>query len=119
MIRIPAQESGRCLFSCGEIKSLLQMRDLLMKSEALKRSAQNNTEQDFEFAFYKSIDDVLVQGLEQNQDFYMTLLNNEELNKEVLGIFISEIYSGLRDRAKAFEYSKVEEEEKMAAEGDK
>ncbi len=80
------------------IKSLLQMRDLLMKSEALKRSALNNTERDFEFAFYKNIDAVLVQGLEQNQDFYTTLLNDEELKKEVLGIFISEIYAGLRNK---------------------
>lgn len=100
------------------IKSLFQMRDLLMKSEALKRSAQNNTERDFEFAFYKSIDDVLVQGLEQNQDFYTTLLNNEELKKEVLGIFVSEIYSGLRDRAKTFVYPEVEEEVQMAADED-
>lgn len=90
---------GKAFDSDVVIKSLLQMRNLLMKSDALKSSAQNNTERDFEFAFYKSIDDVLVQGLEQNQDFYTTLLNNEELKKEVLGIFVSEIYSGLRDRA--------------------
>lgn len=98
------------------IKSLLQMRDLLMKSAALKRSAQNNTERDFEFAFYKSIDDVLVQGLEQNQDFYTTLLNNEELKREVLGMFISEIYAGLRDKNKVYEYPDTEEIVMEAAE---
>lgn len=101
------------------IKSLLQMRDLLLKSDTLKRSAKNNTERDFEFSFYKNIDEVLIQGLEQNQDFYTTLLNNEELKKEVLGIFVSEIYTGLREKAKTFEPQDFEVNLKEAAEEEK
>ena len=78
------------------IKSILQMRDLLMKSEPLKRSAQNNSERNFEFSYYERVDEALVQGLEQNQDFYTTLLNNEDIKKQVLGMFISEIYTSLK-----------------------
>ena len=79
------------------IKAMLQIKDILMKSENLKRSAKNNTEQDFEFTFYDGIDDALIEGLEQNADFFTLLLNNEEIKRSVLGIFSSEIYNSLRD----------------------
>ena len=79
------------------VKAMLQIKDLLMKSDKLKMSAQNNSEKDFEFAFYDDIDEALIEGLEQNQDFFTLLLNNDEIKKSVLGIFASEIYSSLRD----------------------
>ena len=78
------------------VKAMLQIRDILMKSENLKRSAKNNSEADFEFSFYDDIDDALIEGLEQNQDFFTLLLNNEELKRSVLGIFSGEIYKSLR-----------------------
>ena len=41
--------------------------------------------------------DALIEGLSQNQDFFSLLLSNDEMKKEVLGIFISEIYKSLRE----------------------
>lgn len=79
------------------VKSMLQIRDLLMKSDSLKASAQNNEEKDFEFAYFDSIDDALIEGLSQNQEFFSLLLQNEEIKKEVLGIFAEEIYKSLRE----------------------
>ena len=78
---------------------MLQIKDLLMKSDKLKRSAKNNSEKDFEFTFYDDIDDALIEGLEQNKDFFTLLLNNDEIKKSVLGIFSSEIYTSLRELA--------------------
>ena len=78
---------------------MLQIKDLLMKSEKLKMSAKNNSEKDFEFSFYDDIDDALIEGLEQNQDFFTLLLNNDEIKRSVLGIFTSEIYNSLKDLA--------------------
>ena len=68
----------------------------MMKSEALKTSAKNNSEKDFEFSYYDNIDDALVEGLSQNQDFFSLLLNNDDIKKEVLGIFASEVYKDLK-----------------------
>jgi type I restriction enzyme R subunit len=79
------------------VKAMLQIKDILMKSDRLKVSAKNNSEKDFEFSFYDDIDDALIEGLEQNQDFFTLLLNNEELKRSVLGIFSGEIYASLRD----------------------
>lgn len=78
------------------VKAMLQIKDIMMKSETLKTSAKNNTEKDFEFAYYDNIDEALIEGLEQNQDFFGLLLGNEEMKKKVLGIFAEEIYDSLK-----------------------
>lgn len=79
------------------VKAMLQIKDIMMKSAELKASAKNNTEKDFEFAYFDNIDDALIEGLTQNQDFFTLLLQNEEIKKEVLGIFADEIYKSLRE----------------------
>lgn len=79
------------------VKAMLQIKDIMMKSEKLKKSAKNNTEKDFEFAYFDNIDDALIEGLEQNQDFFSLLLGNEEMKRKVLGIFTDEIYNSLRN----------------------
>lgn len=81
------------------VKSMLQLRDLMMKSGDLRNSAKNNSEHDFELSYFDRIDDMLIEGLEHNKEFFTLLLNNDELKKEVLGTFAEEIYSSLRKGA--------------------
>ena len=88
--------TGKAYDNDVAVKAMLQIKDILMKSEELKASAKNNTEKDFEFAYFTHIDDALIAGLNQNQDFFSLLLQNDEIKKEVLGIFASEIYKSLR-----------------------
>lgn len=78
------------------VKAMLQIRDLLLKSEKLKTSAKNNTVKDFEFSYFDDIDDALIEGLSQNQGFFSLLLSNDEIKRQVLGIFTDEIYQSLR-----------------------
>ncbi len=78
------------------VKAMLQIKDIMMKSDKLRSSAKSNTEKDFEFAYFDNIDDALIEGLEQNQDFFSLLLGNEEMKRKVLGIFSDEIYKSLR-----------------------
>lgn len=79
------------------VKAMLQIRDILMKSEKLKTSAKNNTRQDFEFSYFDDIDDALIEGLAQNQDFFSLLLSNDDMKRQVLGIFSEDIYKSLRN----------------------
>ena len=79
------------------VKAMLQIRDILMKSDKLKTSAKNNTQKDFEFSYFDDIDDALIEGLSQNQEFFSMLLSNDEMKRQVLGIFSGEIYKSLRD----------------------
>lgn len=52
-----------------------------------------------EFAYFDNIDDALVEGLEQNQDFFSLLLDNDEIKRQVLGIFASDVYTELKGKA--------------------
>ncbi len=79
------------------VKSILQIKDILLKSNELKLSAKNNTLKDFEFALYSNVDKALLEGFSQNNEFFKILLNDENLAKEVIGIFTDEIYNTLRD----------------------
>lgn len=76
---------------------MLQIKDILMKSDKLKTSAKNNSEKDFEFSYFDNIDNALIEGLSQNQDFFSLLLSNDDIKKQVLGIFAGEIYKDLRN----------------------
>lgn len=80
------------------VKSMLQIKDIMLKSEKLKTAAKNNTEKDFEFPYFDNIDEALIEGLEQNQDFFSLLLGNEEMKKCVMGIFMDEIYNELKEK---------------------
>ena len=74
------------------IQSVLQIQDMLRKSSVLKTAARNNTERDFAKTFYRDTDELLIRHIEQNEDFFGLLLENEAIKKQVLGIFVNEIY---------------------------
>ena len=74
------------------IQSVLQIQDMLRQSHTLKTAAQHNTESDFEKTFYRDMDELLIRHVEQNEDFFGLLLGNEEIKKQVLGIFVNEMY---------------------------
>jgi type I restriction enzyme R subunit len=79
-------------------KSALQVRDLLLKDEKLKASAKTNTFKDFHFSYDDSVKDALIGGYEQNEDFYSLLLNNEELKKQVMHVFMEDVYKSLKEK---------------------
>lgn len=74
------------------VKAMLQIRDILMKSDKLKTSAKNNTQKDFEFSYFDDIDDALIEGLSQNQDFFSLLLSNDEMKHKILKVFLGDYY---------------------------
>ena len=78
-------------------KSALQMRDLLLKNGHLRDSARNNSLRDFRFAYFDAVQDALLEGFEQNQEFYALLLDNDEKKRELMQVFLEDIYKRLRD----------------------
>ena len=77
-------------------KAALQMRDLLLKNGHLRDSARNNTLKDFKYAYFDAVQDALIEGYEQNADFFSLLLDNDEKKKELMQVFLKEIYLQLR-----------------------
>ena len=90
--------TGKAYDSDVAVKAMLQIRDILLKSDKLKTSARTNSVKDFEFSYFDDIDDALIEGLEQNQDFFTLLFSNDEIKRQVLGIFTEEIYRSLREK---------------------
>lgn len=74
----------------------MQIRDIMMKSAELRTAAKNNSENDFKFSYFSHVEDALIEGLGQNQGFFSYLLDHPDSQKEVLGIFMPEIYKSLR-----------------------
>lgn len=81
-------------------KSAMQIRDILLNDKNLKdrltKSAKSNTIDNFKFTYNDCIEDALVQGFAQNEDFYTLLLNNEEVRTKICDVFMKEIYKILR-----------------------
>ncbi len=80
------------------VKAMLQIKELLLKSDKLKQSAHVNSERDFRFTYFDDIDDALTEGYEQNQQLFNLLLENDDLKKQVLGVFITEVYKTLKNK---------------------
>lgn len=82
-------------------KAAMQIRDLLLKNAALKerleKSAKNNTLNEFKFTYDDCVQDALVEGYDQNADFYTLLLSNEEIRAKFANVFMTEIYRILRE----------------------
>lgn len=78
-------------------KSALQMRDLLLKNGHLRDSARNNSLKDFRFAYFDAVQDALLEGFEQNQEFFTLLLDNDEKKRELMQVFMEDIYKKLRE----------------------
>lgn len=80
------------------VQAMLQIKEILLKSQRLQQSALVNSEDEFRFSYFDDIDDALVQGLEQNQDFFSMLLSNPEIKRQVLGVFVPEVYKTLKNK---------------------
>lgn len=80
-------------------KSALQVRDILLKSGSLKDSARNNALKDFKFAYFDAVQDALLDGYEQNQEFFTLLLENDERKRELMQVFLEDVYKNLRNEA--------------------
>lgn len=69
---------------------------MMKKKEDLRNSAKNNSEKDFAFAYYDHIDEALLDGMAENKDFFSLLLKDEDIKKQVLGLYIEKIYNSLQ-----------------------
>ena len=97
IIREVNSKTGKSFDNDVAVKAALQIRDLMKKNEGLKASAKSNTVKDFAFAYFDNIDDALLDGRSQNQEFFDLLLKNQQIRDDILGIFLEEIYNSLKE----------------------
>ena len=76
--------------------AILQVKENLKKNENLQRSAKTNTLRDFESPYYNETDGALTEGYEQNVEFYKLLLKNEDIKREFMNLFMSDVYESCK-----------------------
>ena len=75
----------------------LQIKELPLKVESLRASARANSEEDFAIAYFDSGEDVLYDGLQQNNQFFGEVLKDDELMRRLLGLYVHDVYRTLRE----------------------
>ena len=88
--------SGAGLDADRVVQYVLRITDMMKKSEKLKRSAKNNSERDFSFAFFDEIETAMLDEYDTNREFSKMILDNEDMKKQTFGIFEKEMYELLR-----------------------
>lgn len=74
----------------------LQVKELLLKTEELRASALANSEEDFAIAYFDKGEDVLYEGLNQNNKFFGEVLKDDHLLHMFLGLYVHDVYKKLR-----------------------
>jgi type I restriction enzyme R subunit len=74
----------------------LQVKELLLMADELKASALANSEEDFAIAYFDKGEDVLYEGLNQNNRFFGEVLKDDELLRKFLGLYLHDVYKKLR-----------------------
>ena len=46
---------------------------------------------------FDAVQDALIAGYEQNQDFFALLLDNDEKKRELMQVFLEDVYKNLRE----------------------
>lgn len=91
-------EKGMNIDSGLAFSSLGQIKDILMSNNELKTSANINPFSNFGFSYYKNVDKALIEGYEHNKELYKLLLDDEDIKKRILGIYMEDIYKNLKDK---------------------
>ena len=91
-------EKGMNIDSDLAFSSLKQIKDILMSNNDLKTSANTNPFSNFGFSYYKNVDKALIEGYEHNKELYKLLLDDEDVKKHILGIYMEDVYKNLKDK---------------------
>lgn len=83
-------------------KAAMQIRDLLLNNPSirkkLEKSARSNGINEFKYTYDDCMQEVLVEALDQNTDFFTLLLNTPEVRTKFADVFMQDVYHLLGDK---------------------
>ena len=83
-------------------KAAMQIRDLLLNNPSirkkLEKSARSNGINEFKYTYDDCMQEVLVEALDQNTDFFTLLLNTPEVRNKFAQVFMQDVYHLLGDK---------------------
>lgn len=89
-------------FSESEKLAVEQIRNNLKANADLAVKAQNNTYDDFKYAFEPSFLEGVIHEYDKNQSFYGKVLQNEEFREKLMSLLMLEIYQNLNEKKHGF-----------------
>lgn len=80
-------------FTETDLLSREQVKEDMLNDEDIRQKAQNNTKENFKFAFEKTFMDFVIDRMSSNQEFFMKILENDEFKKVIMEDMMNEVYS--------------------------
>ena len=77
--------------------AVMQVINIMMGSDKLRRSAKANTEEEFRLSFESEIKSAMVRSYSQNKELFSTLLKDDERARQVFDVFLHSMYGQMRD----------------------
>lgn len=69
-----------------------QAKEDMLNNENIRQKAQNNTKENFKFAFERSLMDYVIDRMSSNQEFFMKILEKSEFKSYIMEDMLNEIY---------------------------
>ncbi|MBM7699657.1 type I restriction endonuclease subunit R [Kurthia huakuii] len=79
-------------FTETDFLSREQVKEDMLNSEEVRQQAQNNTKDNFKFAFERSFMDFVIDRMGSNQEFFMKILENDEFKQVIMEDMMHEVY---------------------------
>ncbi|AMA62968.1 hypothetical protein ASO14_1829 [Kurthia sp. 11kri321] len=79
-------------FTETDFLSREQVKEDMLNSEEVRQQAQNNTKDNFKFAFERSFMNFVIDRMNTNQEFFMKILENDEFKTYIMSDMMDEVY---------------------------
>jgi len=79
-------------FTEKDFLSREQVKEDMLNDEDIRQKAQNNTKENFKFAFEKTFMDFVIDRMNSNQEFFMKILENDEFKSYIMEDMMHEVY---------------------------
>lgn len=78
--------------------SIEQIKEDMLSNEELKMRAQSNTIENFKFSYDDKFDDIVVDRMGLNQNFFLELLQNKDFSAAIKDYLLMTVYQELRKK---------------------
>jgi type I restriction enzyme, R subunit len=76
-----------------------QIKEDMIRNEDLAQKAQNNTKDNFKYSYERAFMDFVISRMNQNEKFFMKMLENSEFKNFIMDDMFDEVYDTLRVKA--------------------
>ncbi|MFW6238540.1 MAG: hypothetical protein ACOC5A_04850 [Halanaerobiales bacterium] len=73
-----------------------QIEQDMMNDETLKKQARNNSKENFRYEFKDAFEDKAYQRMDQNQEIFIKMMNDDDFQKAIVNHLLEKVYEGFQ-----------------------